>query len=86
MHACAHRPETSEYMEAMKVIQPIVDDHRKRMVKGEPQLNYCDPAVMVNDVQMCVFMCTVFPRTDVTVVYRLIAACSVNRGKLLSLL
>jgi N-acetylgalactosamine-6-sulfatase len=40
------RPETSEYIEAMKVIQPIVDDHHKRMVKGVPQLNYCDPAVM----------------------------------------
>ena len=41
------RPETSKYKEAMKLIQPIVDDHRKNLVKGTPQLNYCDPAVMV---------------------------------------
>lgn len=31
----------------MKLIQPIVDEHHKTMVKGTPQLNYCDPAVMV---------------------------------------
>ena len=41
------RPKTAEYLEAMKLIQPIVDEHHKTLVKGAPQLNYCDPAVMV---------------------------------------
>ena len=41
------RPKTAEYIEAMKLIQPIVDEHHKTLVKGAPQLNYCDPAVMV---------------------------------------
>lgn len=32
---------------AMQKISSIVDNHHKTMKKGEPQLNYCDRAVMV---------------------------------------
>lgn len=32
----------------MDVISPIVDDHHKTMIAGDPQLNYCDKAVMVS--------------------------------------
>ena len=31
----------------MQTISSIVDNHHKTMKKGEPQLNYCDRAVMV---------------------------------------
>ena len=32
----------------MAVISPLVEEHRKTLKPGEPQLNYCDPAVMVS--------------------------------------
>ncbi|XP_019860726.1 PREDICTED: N-acetylgalactosamine-6-sulfatase-like isoform X2 [Amphimedon queenslandica] len=37
---------SAEYKNAMDVITPIVDDHHKTMIAGNPQLNYCDKAVM----------------------------------------
>lgn len=37
---------SSEYKSAMATISPLVEEHRQTMKKGEPQLNYCDPAVM----------------------------------------
>lgn len=40
-------PKSAEYKSAMETISPIVEDHHKKMKKGEPQLNYCDKAVMV---------------------------------------
>ena len=40
-------PKSAEYKSAMEIISPIVEDHHKTMKKGEPQLNYCDKAVMV---------------------------------------
>jgi len=36
----------------MAVITPLVEQHHSTMKPGEPQLNYCDPAVMVS--QFCV--------------------------------
>ena len=43
-----HRQNSAEYKNAMNVITPIVDDHHKTMIAGDPQLNYCDKAVMVS--------------------------------------
>ena len=37
-----------EHKKAMATIQPVVDDHKKKMVVGVPALNKCDPAVQVN--------------------------------------
>lgn len=37
---------SSEYVTAWNTIQKIVSDHKMKLVKGEPALNYCDPAVM----------------------------------------
>ena len=31
----------------MKRISPLVSEHLSKLVPGDPQLNYCDPAVMV---------------------------------------
>ena len=31
----------------MKLISPLVNEHLTKLVPGDPQLNYCDPAVMV---------------------------------------
>ena len=42
------RHNSAEYKNAMDVISPIVDDHHKTMIAGDPQLNYCDKAVMVS--------------------------------------
>ncbi|XP_065191595.1 N-acetylgalactosamine-6-sulfatase-like [Sycon ciliatum] len=39
------RPHTAQYKAAMAAIQPVVDDHKSKLVPGEPQLNKCDPAV-----------------------------------------
>jgi len=39
-------PRSAEYRNAMKVIRPIVEQHKATMIAGEPQLNYCDKAVM----------------------------------------
>lgn len=36
----------------MAVITPLVEQHHSTMKPGEPQLNYCDRAVMVS--QFCV--------------------------------
>ncbi|XP_014352612.1 N-acetylgalactosamine-6-sulfatase isoform X2 [Latimeria chalumnae] len=38
---------SDEYREVMKQIMPIVQKHKETMVPGEPQLNMCDPAVMI---------------------------------------
>ena len=31
----------------MKTIQAIVDDHKLKMIRGEPQLNMCDEGIQV---------------------------------------
>jgi N-acetylgalactosamine-6-sulfatase len=41
------KPKSSEYTEAMQLIKPIVEKHKAEMKPGDPQLNYCDPSVMV---------------------------------------
>ncbi|KAK3730552.1 hypothetical protein RRG08_006401 [Elysia crispata] len=40
------KPHSTEYKEAMKKINTAVKEHLERLKKGEPQLNFCDPAVM----------------------------------------
>lgn len=37
---------TSEYNKQVSVLQQVVSDHRAHLEPGEPQLNWCDPAVM----------------------------------------
>ncbi len=32
----------------MDIIRPIVEEHQKKMVQGQPALNYCDDALMVS--------------------------------------
>jgi len=51
-HPQTHSPKSAEYKSAMAVITPLVEQHHSTMKPGEPQLNYCDPAVMVS--QFCV--------------------------------
>ena len=52
MHAHArthtHSQNSEEYKQAMQSISKIVDNHRNTMKAGDPQLNYCDRAVMVS--------------------------------------
>ena len=38
---------TKEYMEVLRRISPLVEQHKKTLVPGIPQLNMCDVAVMV---------------------------------------
>ncbi|KAK2164622.1 hypothetical protein LSH36_61g09061 [Paralvinella palmiformis] len=40
------RPHNSEYQRVMAEIQKIVNDHKTHLKPGQPQLNYCDRAVM----------------------------------------
>lgn len=37
---------SAEYKEQVPILSQVVADHNKKLVKGEPQLNWCDPAVM----------------------------------------
>ena len=39
----------------METIQKIVDDHKSKMKRGTPQLNICDPAVMVSALSPTTF-------------------------------
>lgn len=39
-------PHSAEYTKQVPALLQIVFDHRGKLVKGEPQLNWCDPAVM----------------------------------------
>ncbi len=34
----------------MDIIGPIVAEHHKKMIFGEPVLNYCDDSVMVGNI------------------------------------
>ncbi len=43
----SNRSNSAEYISTMNTINKIVDDHKHNLIKGKPQLNYCDPAVMV---------------------------------------
>ena len=43
----ALRHDKEEYKTAMETIEKIVEDHKSKMKRGTPQLNMCDPAVMV---------------------------------------
>ena len=40
-------PLSSEYNQAIDPIRAAVADHLQTMKRADPQLNYCDPAVMV---------------------------------------
>ncbi|XP_064390992.1 N-acetylgalactosamine-6-sulfatase-like [Halichondria panicea] len=40
------RNTTREYTDTMDIIGPIVAEHHKKMIFGEPVLNYCDDSVM----------------------------------------
>ncbi len=52
-HPSIHtRATTNEYKAAMAQISPIVDNHWKNLVPGDPQLNYCDPSVMVGHMTL----------------------------------
>jgi len=42
-----NRKGSTEYKQAFQLIDPIVQDHNSKLKPGEPQLNYCDRAVMV---------------------------------------
>lgn len=44
---CFHRPNTQIYKTVMPHILDAVEKHKANLKPGEPQLNYCDPAVMV---------------------------------------
>ena len=44
---CCIRPRTPEYMSAMATIEPVVSDHKSKLMPGVPQLNKCDNAVQV---------------------------------------
>jgi len=41
------RPHESEYKQIMPKMIDIFWQHKKQLEPGEPQLNLCDPAVMV---------------------------------------
>ena len=41
-------PTTQEYKQVMPAILTIVEKHQAALVKGAPQLNYCDVSVMVS--------------------------------------
>ncbi|WAR11674.1 GALNS-like protein [Mya arenaria] len=40
------RPHTSEYKQNIGGILSVVEDHKKHLVPGKPQLNWCDNSVM----------------------------------------
>ncbi|XP_028417908.1 N-acetylgalactosamine-6-sulfatase-like isoform X1 [Dendronephthya gigantea] len=40
------RNDAEEYKTAMTMIDNIVEEHKSKMKRGTPQLNWCDPAVM----------------------------------------
>ena len=46
-HVGNFRKDTIQYKQAFQLIDPIVQDHKSKLKPGEPQLNYCDRAVMV---------------------------------------
>lgn len=49
LHKCSNdRSSTPEYKEVMAGIRKLVFEHKSSLVAGEPQLNMCDPAVMVS--------------------------------------
>lgn len=39
-------PKTKEYSDNMKIIKKLVEEHERSLIRGKPQLNYCDVAVM----------------------------------------
>lgn len=41
------RPKSEEYAEVMPKLEAVVKEHKAKLVPGEPQLNYCDRALMV---------------------------------------
>ena len=45
----SNRSSDQEYKEVMSAIRKLVSEHKSSLVAGEPQLNMCDPAVMVSD-------------------------------------
>lgn len=40
------KSDSEEYKQALQNISKIVMEHQQKLVPGDPQLNYCDPAVM----------------------------------------
>ena len=42
---------TSEYKEQVAILREIVEKHQNNLDPGEPQLNWCDRAVMVNTAE-----------------------------------
>lgn len=45
-----YSPTTSEYKDNIGPLISAVEDHRKDLVPGQPQLNWCDDAVMVSEL------------------------------------
>ena len=39
-------PKSEEYKTQRVIVQNIIDEHRKNLKWGTPELNYCDDAVM----------------------------------------
>lgn len=39
---------SSEYLDALRRVTPVVQQHQEAMVPGQPQLNVCNRAVMVS--------------------------------------
>ena len=54
-----NRKGSKEYSEAFQLVDPIVQEHKSKLKPGEPQLNYCDRAVMV--CSECVMFVMSFP-------------------------
>lgn len=44
---CNSRPHSSEYKVTIGPILDAVENHRKNLIPGQPQLDWCDEAVMV---------------------------------------
>lgn len=44
---CVRSVLTQEYEDVLSRISPVVEQHKKSLVPGVPQLNMCDVAVMV---------------------------------------
>ena len=41
---------TNEYKEQIEILRKIVDRHQSNLVLDQPRLNWCDEAVMVNEL------------------------------------
>ena len=45
----------SEYKQQVAILREIVAEHESNLVRGEPQLNWCDSAVMVSFIYLLTY-------------------------------